>query len=299
MGWSQGLPLELVPLPGERVQDDRPCVQVSWPEGSLARGRCRLWFNGKEVTTECLRSQGFLSYRPYKAPPPGEIQIRFSSEDPQGAPVEKSWSFQLEPRAWIQDLQHDGQDELFEGDVLEVHFRAPPRGKASFQIDHLKTVEMLEKEPGYYVGQFKVSTSDCALAAPVLVNYTNADHREEAVAAEQVKVFGGFYRVKVLSPLDGSQVEQNFVLSGHSRPGSRVMVVPKVGFSGVRAPTTNSNSVGSTAGSIPAEVDEQGNFQLEYGLPILLPGMEVVMSIYAIDSEGNRSVPTVVRYHFK
>lgn len=296
----QAQPLELVPAPEEKVQEDRPCIQVSWPEGAVLAHKCRLWMNGQEVTGECLRSGRFLSFRPYKAPVAGTVEVRFQAEDPKGQLLEKNWKFLLAPAAWIQNLSHDAKTDLFEEDVLQVQFRAPTRGKANFTVGNLGPVEMAEKEPGLYQGSYRIKSSDTALNSPVLAHYQKADHKEEAVASPPVKVFGGFYRVRITSPADGSLVEQNFVLMGHARPGSRVSVIPKIGFNdNTPSPTTNSNTVAGTAGSIPAEVDEQGNFQVEYGMPILLPGMQVVMSIFAVDAEGNRSMPTIVRYRFK
>lgn len=293
-------PLELVPAPEEKVAEDRPCIQVSWPEGTVQAQKCRLWMNGQEVTGECLRSGRFLSFRPYKAPAPGPVEVRFQAEAPGGQPLEKSWKFLLAPSAWIQNLSHDAKSDLFEDDTLQVQFRAPSRGKANFTLGNLGPVEMTEKEPGLYQGSYRVKPSDTALNSALTAHYQKGDHKEVAVASAPVKVFGGFYRVRITSPADGSLVEQNFVLTGHARPGSRVSVIPKIGFSdNTPSPTTNSNTVSGTAGSIPAEVDEQGNFQVEYGMPILLPGMQVVMSIFAVDAEGNRSMPTIVRYRFK
>jgi hypothetical protein len=296
---AQPVPLEVAPAAGAVVDEDRPCIQVSWPEGTLSSSHCRLWINGREVTNECLRSTRFLSFRPYQGPPAGPMEVRFLSQDGLGQPIEKIWTFQLAPQTWIKDLQHNGQTELFEDDVLEVSFRAPTRGKASFRVGPLNAVPMPEREPGLYAGSLKVRTGDNALGAQLVVTYARADHQEVAQAGQRLNVFGGFYRVKVLSPPDGSVVEQSFVVKGHARPGSRVSVVPRVGFSDVQAPTTTSAAVRSTAGSIPAEVDEHGDFQLEYGLPLVLPGMQVVMTIYAVDPDGTRSVPTVVRYRFK
>ena len=296
--WAQ--PLELVPAPDEKVVEDRPCIQVSWPEGAVLRQKCRLWMNGQEVTGECLRSGNFLSFRPYKAPAPGNVEVRFQAEDSKGQPLEKVWKFLLAPSPWIQNLTHDAKTDLFEDDLLQVQFRAPARGKASFALGNVGPVEMAEKEPGLYQGSYRIKSTDSALSHSLTARYQKGDHKEEAVASPPVKVFGGFYRVRVTSPPDGSVVEQNFVLSGHARPGSRVSVIPKISFSeNTPSPTTNSNSVAGTAGSIPAEVDEQGNFTVEYGMPLLLPGMQVVMSIFAVDAEGNRSMPTIVRYRFK
>jgi len=295
-----GQSLELVPAPDEKVAEDRPFISVSWAEGAMVANRCRLWMNGQEVTAECLRSGHFLTFRPYKAPPSGSVSVRFAGEDGKGQPLEKSWKFELAPAPLIQSPSHDGQSDLFEDDQLQVRFRAPARGRASFSIGTLTPVAMVETEPGIYQGSYRVKASDVSLASPVTVHYQKGDHKEDASIAPNVKVFGGLYRVRITSPPDNSLVEQSFILSGHARPGSRVSIIPKVGFSDRLAPpTTNSNTVSGTAGSIPAEVDEQGNFQVEYGVPIVLPGMRVVLSIFAIDAEGNRSMPTIVHYRFK
>ena len=293
-------PLELVPAPDERVVEERPFISVTWPEGAIVASRCRLWMNGQEVTGECLRSGHFLTFRPYKAPPGGSVEVRFAGEDGKGQLLEKSWKFELAPAPWIQNLSHDGQSDLIEDDQLQVQFRAPARGRASFSIGSLTPVAMVETEPGSYQGSYRVKASDVSLASPVTVHYQKGDHKEDASISPNVKVFGGLYRVRITSPPDNSLVEQSFNLTGHARPGSRVNVIAKVGFTDRLAPpTTNSNTVAGTAGSIPAEVDEQGNFQVEYGVPIVLPGMRVVMSIFAIDAEGNRSMPTIMHYRFK
>lgn len=293
-------PLVLVPAPDEKVVEDRPFISVSWPEGAVVANRCRLWLNDQEVTGQCLRNGHYLTFRPYKAPPSGSVAVRFAGEDSKGQPLEKSWTFELAPAPWIQNLSHDGQSDLLEDDLLQVKFRAPARGRASFTIGSLSPVQMVESEPGSYQGSYRVKASDCSLASPVTVHYQKGDHKEDASIAPNVKVFGGLYRVRITSPPDGSLVEQSFVLTGHARPGSRVSIIPKIGFTDRLAPpTTNSNTVSGTAGSIPAEVDEQGNFQVEYGVPLVLPGMRVVMSIFTIDPEGNRSMPTIVHYRFK
>lgn len=75
------------------------------------------------------------------------------------------------------------------------------------------------------------------------------------------------------------------------------MVLPKLGFDTNSAATTTSG--GAQLGAIPAEVDADGNFSVDYGVPVLLPGMKVVLSVYSIDQDGNRSAATVVSYNFK
>lgn len=70
-----------------------------------------------------------------------------------------------------------------------------------------------------------------------------------------------------------------------------------MGFDTNSAPTNTAG--GAQLGGIPAEVDPDGYFFVDYGVPVLLPGMKVVFSVYSIDPDGNRSAATVVSYNFK
>jgi hypothetical protein len=295
--------LELLPAPGEKVQELRPLVQVSWPQGVLAGAKCRLYFNGRDVSADCLRNDSFLSYRPFAAPAAGPVSVRFVSEDTQGLPVEKTWSFDMAEQKLIREVSHNadpGGAGLFEHDQLVVTCKAAPRGKAQVIVPGWEPLAMKETEPGVYQATHRVRTSDSALQQPLKVVYQLDGHREEQTATTPVKVFGGLYKVRVLSPADGSKVDQNFTLVGQAKPGAKVSVIPKIGFgSDGQAPTTTSSRIGSTAGSIPVEVDEEGNFKLDYGLPVLLPGMGVVFTVYSVDDDGSRSMGTVVRYNFK
>lgn len=298
VSWAQ--PLQITPAEQEKVTEDRPCVQVSWPAGQLQAGRCRLWFQGKEVTSECLRSADFLSFRPFRSPPAGPIEVRFEAENLQGQTVSRSWTFVFAPQSWIESVEHNAVADLFEGDVLEVKARGRSGGKARFQVEGMDSVAMAETSPGQYLGTYLVNNRDTVLSKPLKVMFQSGSHRETVQAELPVKIFGGFYRPRVSEPADGSLVEQSFILRGKARPGSRVSILPKIGFGGDdRAPTSNSEEVGGTAGSFPAEVDSEGNFQAEYGVPVLLPGMTVVITVYALDPDGTRSAPTVVRYRFK
>lgn len=292
--WSQ--PVEVVPAPGASTLEERPYIQVSWPKGQVPRENVHLFMNGKDVTYSALRSDDYVSFRPHHATE-GEVEMKFLAVDLHGRPWEKAWQFQVHPQSWVHDLSHTGVRDLFEGDLLRVAFQSSARGKASFQVGDWAPVTMHESEPGYYVGEYRVKTSDSAIAKPLKVHYQLGDHKETLQAKEPVRIFGGLYRVRVDSPGDGARVEQNFHLTGHARPGSRVMILPRLGFDTNSAATTTTN--GAQLGAIPAEVDESGNFSLDYGVPVLLPGMKVVLSIYSIDQDGNRSAATVVSYNFR
>lgn len=309
--------LTLEPQPAAQVEEDRPCVQVSWPKGTLREAR--LWFNGQDVTSECLRNPDFLSYRPFNAPAPGAVHARFQAVAADGSALERNWDFTVQPTSWIRNLQQSSSDHtLFEDEELTVSFEARPRGRASFQVQGWPSMPMEEVQPGIYRGVHRIRAGDSAMNLPLKVKYQQGDHREEVHTPRPVEIFGGFYKVRVISPVPGSSVDKDFTLIGKARPGCKVSVVPNVGFGdGGRAPDTssaiyatglNSTTVSSTTGtplrggalgSIPAEVDDQGNFKVDYGLPFYVPGMAVVFSVYSVDQDGTRSLPTVVRYKFK
>lgn len=289
--------LELLPAPGAQVSDGRPHIQVSWQRGEINPESCRLWVDGQEVTLTSLRSTDFLSFRPYRVGGAGAVQARFEARNTSGQMVKKDWSFSVRPASVIGNLQWNDQGTLFEGDVLQVQFQAPPRGKAEFQIDHWAPVAMKEGPMGTYRGEYQVRPSDNGMSAPLRVRYENETQSQELTASKPVQIFGGLYKVRVTSPPDNSEVEQNFVLQGQARAGSRVIVIPNLGLAGMSAPSTVEG--GGTLGSMPADVDEQGQFTLNYGLPIMIPGMSVAFTIYSIDPDGTRSAPTTVHYRFR
>lgn len=292
--WSQ--PVEVVPAPGASTPEERPYIQVSWLKGQVARENVHLFMNGKDVTYSALRSEDYVSFRPYESAK-GDVEMKFVAVDLHGRPLERAWQFQVQPQSWVHDISHTGARDLFEGDLLRVAFQSTARGKASFQVGDWAPIAMHESEPGYYVGEYRVKSTDSAIAKPLRIHYQLGDHKETVQAQEPVRIFGGLYRVRVQSPVDGSKVEQNFHLVGHARPGSRVMVLPRLGFDTNSAATTTAG--GAQLGAIPAEVDADGNFFVDYGVPVLLPGMKVVLSVYSIDQDGNRSAATVVSYNFK
>ncbi len=289
--------LELLPAPGAQVSEGRPHIQVSWERGQIHPESCRLWVDGQEVTLTSLRSTDFLSFRPYRAGGAGPIRARFGAKSTTGQIVKRDWSFSVRPPTVIANLKWNDEGTLFEGDVLQVQFQAPPRGKAEFQIDHWAPVAMKEGPPGTYRGEYQVGPKDNGMSAPLRVRYENDTQRQELTASKPVQIFGGLYKVRITSPSDNSEVEQNFVIRGQARAGSRVMVIPNLGLAGMSAPSTVEG--GGTLGSMPAEVDENGQFTLNYGLPIMIPGMSVAFTIYSIDPDGTRSAPTTVHYRFK
>lgn len=295
--WVGAQVLHLSPPPQARVEEGRPHIEVRWSEGAVRPESCRLWVDEHEVTLISLRSRDHLSYRPYRPSASGTVRARFLAEDQNGQAVRKEWSFEVAPPRRIANLVFPVESTLCEGDDLTVEFQAPSGGTASFQINDWPPQAMSEGPAGVYRGTYRIRAQDNALSGCLRATYENAEGREEMVACQPVSIFGGLYKVRVHQPTDNSLVDQSFELRGQARPGSRVFVVPNLGLSGVSQAQPGNQQ--AQLGSIPAEVSEDGSFALEYGIPILIPGMGVSLTIYSVDPDGNRSAPTTVHYRFR
>lgn len=295
--WAQGTSLSLSPLPDSSVSRDDLTVSVSI-NGPLAEAlnlsRARLFVAGKEVTAQCLRSDRFLTYRPIATPQAGVMEARL--EFPNG--VERSWSFQIAEPHVIESITHSSVGEsLGEYEELTVTMKAAPGYKARFLVgeDDKKIHPMVEESPGLYVGTYTVVPGDFYLGEPVIGELNLGQRTEQKTADKPVTLFGHLFRVVIFSPQSGTSTPNNFDIKGRTRPGSKVTFVPKLSFQkNTRAPNTRSGS----GASFETRADEQGYFTVNYGVPISLPNLSVVIAVTAAAPDGERSVPVILRYHF-
>lgn len=295
---GQSTSLSVSPLPDSSVSRDDVMVSVSI-NGPLADtldlSRARLFLDGKEVTGQCLRSERFLSYRPLRIPEPGIVHARL--EFPNG--VERQWSFEISAPQVISSVTHSSPDgSLGEYEELEVTMQAAPGYKARFLIgeDDKKSHPMVEESPGVYLGRYTVEPGDYYLGEPVIGELDLGQRVERKSSDKPVTLFGHLFRVVIFSPKSGTETPNNFDIKGRTRPGCKVTFVPRISFQRTtRAPNTRT---GGGDGSFETRADEQGYFTVNYGVPISLPNLSVVMSVFAVTPDGERSVPVILRYHF-
>lgn len=288
------------PAAGETVTEVRPVITVQFPrDGSLRAETARFWIGGREASSGVLRSPLFASYQPLLPMPEGPVQVRFQVRRQDGSSLEREWTFTIQPRSRITSVTHDAPDLLVEFEQLRVEMVAEPGGKAWFEIPDLCEVPMKEVSEGVYQGSYQVKPRDYRLKTRVVGHLQFGPHESHLEAERPVTLFGHLFRVRILEPKTGSTVPLNFTIRGITRPHARISVIPKLGFQdGMSAPNREFGAASSQVGSIPAEADEKGEFQVEYGLPIKIPGMQCVLTIVATDQEGNRSVPAELRVKF-
>lgn len=304
---SQSLNFE--PANESTVLVDRPVISVSLPgSANYLHDSARLWVNGKEVSGSCLRTPMFVSYQPMTEVKKGLIRVRFTipivgQEDP----AELRWTFMVDPAGRIKRVSHDGKEKLQEYDELTVTMEAETGGEAWFTIDRIPGRHKLKEiEEGVYQGLYLVKPGDYAMGTRVTGFLTFGPKTEEREAEDQVVIFGHLFRVKIYEPADGSEVPTQFKIRGRTRPNSKVTLVPQIGFNeNIAAPNSSninnpraSDAASSGTGSIETKADENGFFEFDYGVPLRLPNMRVVMAIYAVEPEGERSVPRILRYRF-
>lgn len=288
--------LALSPPPSGKVRADEMMISVSL-NGPLVEAldlaQARLFVDGKDVTYSCLRTERFLSFRPLSPPPAGPVSARLVF--PSG--VEREWAFEVEIPQLIRSISHDGEGSLGEFEVLTVTMQAETGHKAGFLLgDEEKEFELEETSPGVYTGRYEVQPRDYYLGEPVTGVVHVGSRTETQRAKKPVTLFGHLFRVVIYSPVSGSKISNNFDIKGRTRPNCKVTFVPDLSFQrNTRAPSTQGRG---TDGSFETWADDKGFFTANYGVPISLPNLSVVMSVFATTPKGERSVPMVLRYHF-
>lgn len=306
LAFAQDTSFLLSPAPEATVdnQDLIVSATVSGPlQESMGLGRARLWVEDREVTQMCLRTDSYLSYRPLTTLKPGPVKVRL--EFPNG--VVREWQFEIAPTKMIKEVTHTGGKEaLGEYADLTVTMKGEPGLKGTFSFGRKRQeYPMEEQSRGVYIGTYTVKPGDYYLGEPV-IGHLHLGSKEETLASENpVRLFGHLFRVHIISPETGSKVPLNFPIKGRTRPGSKVSLVPRISFNRNSSPPAVgqagqgvNGAVGSGEGNIETRADDEGFWQIDYGIPVKLPNVSVVMSVFAISPEGERSAPVTLRYHF-
>lgn len=297
MCWAEETSLLLNPPPNGEVQSIDLVVSatVSGPlREALDLRTAKLFVGGRNVTGLCLRTDGYLSFRPMNALEPGPVDAKLEFSNG----VIKQWSFDVVPTSLIQEVTHNAEEALGEYQELEVTMKAEPGVKATFSIDtNRKEHAMEEVSRGLYRGTYTVKPGDYYLGVPIYGHLHLGSRKESRASEEQAKLFGHLFRVHIIEPLPGKAPSNNFTIKGRTRPGSKVSIVPRLSFNkNTQAPASRWSRSGG--GSIESKADEDGFFEIEYGVPISVPNLSVVLAVFAVAPDGERSVPITLRYNF-
>ncbi len=291
------------PAPGAIIKEARPSIVITFaPSTSIRYEFSRMWVNDTEVSSNCLKTPAFISYRPFVDYHDGPVEVKVRLLDAKNSPNEFSWSFTIKKPSSIESVHITSRLDLGTFEDLNVELKGVKGAdKAWFEIeDYRFDIPMTEdaQNPGLYKGYYRIKHGDSRLRARV-IGYLQKDNRTfEMTAPETASIWGQLFQVVILEPQDKAKVPLNFKIKGRTLPNCNISIVPKIGFSDNIEPATR-NTEEDVMGSIPCTSDSEGYFETDYGFLVKLPGMQAVFTIIATDGKGNRSVPKNFQVKFK
>ena len=128
--WAEETSLLLNPPQGGQVQSIDLVVSatVNGPlKEALDLRTAKLYLGDRDVTGLCLRTDGYLSFRPMNPLPPGPVDAKLQFANG----VVRQWSFKVVPTELIESVTHNAKEALGEWGRM-VH-SAPLLGAKEFQ----------------------------------------------------------------------------------------------------------------------------------------------------------------------
>ncbi|HTX59618.1 MAG TPA: copper amine oxidase N-terminal domain-containing protein [Verrucomicrobiae bacterium] len=88
---------DFAPAAGAWVNTNRPAVYATFAADAVAvdPSSASLWVNGRDVSSECVRSAQFIQYLPSYSYPDGPVHVTVRVSDRAGNTTTKSWTFDI------------------------------------------------------------------------------------------------------------------------------------------------------------------------------------------------------------
>lgn len=90
----------VAPQPGVTVDGSRPGIYAAFSAGAVPvnPSSAVLWVNGRDVTSECVRTAQFIQYLPSYSYRNGNVRVTVKVADGAGNVTTKSWTFSIKTR---------------------------------------------------------------------------------------------------------------------------------------------------------------------------------------------------------
>lgn len=88
---------DFAPDSGSTINTSRPAVYASFASDAVPvnPSSALLWINGRDVTSECVRTAQFIQYMPSYSYPEGRVSVTVRVSDQAGNTTTKSWTFTI------------------------------------------------------------------------------------------------------------------------------------------------------------------------------------------------------------
>jgi len=282
------------PADGSTAHNPRPRISIEFKDQealAVNKKKVIVKLDGEDISARLLGLGRFLIYVPAVLLRSGLHTITLEYPGKDGSLISRESAFTIALPKLIRSLSHNGLEPLVADDVLEVVMEAPPGGKAEFAYgDLLARHPMKEIKPGIYKGAYKIPFGEQKTRSTLIGYYTSPGGDIDVLEADQLlNIHAMFFKVHILSPKMGEEVGNYFAIKGRTRPFSEVHILPMASVGGFDA-SPNSSGTGKGLGVITKKADENGEFEVFYGVPIKIGGMKFNVTVYADDPEGNRSL---------
>lgn len=293
---------QATPPPESSVVEERPNVSVKFKNPQITKyDMVRMWFNGVEVTGNCLKTPSFFSFTPFTVIPEGPVTVRIYVPYTNGKHDDCSWTFNLHHPKVIQSVTVVSEEQLSAYQDLWVRIVGRHGCKATFDIEDIAENLPMEEDPanpGIYNGKYTVKQSDSALKANI-VGHIESDFETYSLTSEQHPVLmGSLFQIIITEPAEGAEVPLSFMIKGRTRPNSNITITPSIGFH-ENVSSAGSVEHGDSLGSISCVSDENGYFECRYGFLVKLPSLYASLTINAGDPNGERAIPKIIHIKFK
>ena len=272
-----------------QVDTHKPNISFSFGSIKVRLSTVKVFLDGAEVTSNCIILPRFLSYKPEENLAPGRHDVKITFNDQNSKKYTIRWAFSIRKTILIKSITHNADEPLMEREKLVVRVIGKPGGKACFTIPNIiLNAPMKEISKGIYEGEYRVHEYDNTGEQPVCARLVMPDGTmDQSQSKKKVSIFARLFRLKIISPKEGERVTQKFFIKGRTRPNMKVIMTISLSYKTLK---NLLKANGPETGGIETKSDKNGYFEKEFGFPVSINNLKAVITAYARDEKGNKSM---------
>lgn len=278
------------PSTGEKMVSLTPEIALYWPAGSsLPYRQARLYLDEVEVSSECLRTGMFISYKPPKPLQRGPHKVRVEVGE-----TVQAWDFEVIGSTFIKGCVFTAPFKPRAFDKIVVEMKGRPMGKAWVELTGFPEKYKMLEERGSYKTSVKIPAKLAGKSCRVEVFLEKEGELDRQLCEGTLTIAAPDLTIRWDSPENGSSVDKVLIARGVTVPEATVELHVHPFFRD-----------GVDFGKLPADshpkvkADAEGKFQYEYKFPTGFPRLAVTIIAVARDVNENASQPAGLLLYLK
>lgn len=278
------------PSTGEKMVSLTPEIALYWPAGaSLPYRQARLFLDEAEVSSDCLRTGMFISYKPAKPLQRGLHKVRVEVGD-----VVQAWDFEVIGSTFIKGCVFTAPFKPRAFDKIVVEMKGRNMGKAWVELTGFPEKYKMLEERGSYKVLVKIPAKLAGKSCRVEVFLEKEGDLDRQLCEGTLTIAAPDLTIRWDSPENGSTVDKVLIARGVTVPDATIELHVHSFFRD-----------GVDFGKLPPDThpkikaDAEGKFQYEYKFPPGYPRLAVTIIGVAKDSFENTSQPAGLLLYLK